>query len=57
MTGKLLPAGNPVDVIEGAEKRSPKIGCGNLCCSVKAADFGIDGTILRDAFKVRPDLL
>lgn len=54
-TGKLLPTGNMVDVIDGM--RVTCIDAGNPCVFVKAEDLGVDGTILPHDTDARPDLL
>ncbi|KAJ9296254.1 hypothetical protein DTO271G3_5395 [Paecilomyces variotii] len=54
-TGKLLPTGNTVDIFDGI--RSTCIDVGNPCVFIKAADLGIDGTMLPDDTQIHPGLL
>jgi 2-methylaconitate cis-trans-isomerase PrpF len=54
-TGKLLPTGNVVDVIDGITVTC--IDAGNPCVFVKAEDLGVDGTILPHDADARPELL
>jgi 2-methylaconitate cis-trans-isomerase PrpF len=54
-TGKLLPTGNVVDTIDGVEVTC--IDAGNPCVFVRAADLGVDGTMLPQETEARPDLL
>jgi 2-methylaconitate cis-trans-isomerase PrpF len=54
-TGKLLPTGNAVDVIDGV--KASLVDCGNPCCFVSAADLGVEGFILPDEIEAHPTLL
>jgi 2-methylaconitate cis-trans-isomerase PrpF len=54
-TGKLLPTGNVVDVIDGVKMTC--IDAGNPCVFIAADDLGVDGTILPHETDARPDLL
>jgi len=54
-TGKLLPTGNAIDVIDGI--KASLIDCGNPCCFVSAEDLGVDGFILPDEIQAHPTLL
>ncbi|KAE8453317.1 hypothetical protein EG329_011384 [Mollisiaceae sp. DMI_Dod_QoI] len=54
-TGKLLPTGNAMDIIDNV--KVSMVDCGNPCCFVSAEELGIDGAILPDAAEAHPDLL
>jgi 2-methylaconitate cis-trans-isomerase PrpF len=54
-TGKLLPTGNVVDVIDGLSVTC--IDAGNPCVFVMADELGMDGTILPHETDERADLL
>ena len=54
-TGKLLPSGNPIDVLGGVPATC--IDVGNPCVFISASDINVDGTILPDALDANPALL
>ncbi|OKL61694.1 hypothetical protein UA08_02396 [Talaromyces atroroseus] len=54
-TGKLLPTGNTVDMIDGFHVTC--IDVGNPCVFVMADELGVSGTILPHETDERPDLL
>lgn len=54
-TGKLLPTGNVIDILDGIEATC--IDAGNPCVFIQAKDIGIDGTILPDAIDNHSGLL
>ena len=59
-TGRLLPSGNVVDTLtvpgRGAVTVS-MVDAANACVFVDAADFGLQGTELPDAFDAQPELM
>ncbi|CAG8979314.1 hypothetical protein HYALB_00002437 [Hymenoscyphus albidus] len=54
-TGKLLPTGNIIDIIEDVETTC--IDCGNPAVFLEADSIDIDGTILPDEIDAHPTLL
>jgi len=54
-TGKLLPTGNIIDILDGVEATC--IDVGNPCVFVQAEDVNSPGTILPDAIDADPTLL
>lgn len=54
-TGKLLPTGNVVDIIDSVQATC--IDAGNPCVFVQASDLDVDGTILPDQIDAHPTLL
>lgn len=60
-TGKLLPTGRKVDTIKDipglGDVPASLIDCANPCIFVKAADLGVDGTMLPEAIAAHPTLL
>jgi len=54
-TGRLLPTGNVVDKIAGVDVSC--IDAANPCVFVRAADLGIEGTVLPNDFNKLPDKL
>jgi len=59
-TGKLLPTGNPVDVLEVegvGDVRVSMVDAANACVLVAADELGMRGTEMPDELERRPDLL
>ncbi|KAJ5104034.1 hypothetical protein N7532_004563 [Penicillium argentinense] len=54
-TGKLLPTGNPIDIIDGIPATC--VDAANPCVFVRAADLRVDGNLMPDEITVHPDLL
>jgi 2-methylaconitate cis-trans-isomerase PrpF len=54
-TGKLLPTGRVLDDFDGI--KASCVDVGNPCVFVRAADLGVDGTILPDEAEAHPDLV
>ena len=54
-TGKLLPTGNLIDILDGVEATC--IDVSTLCVLVKAESLNVDGTILPDQIDSHPALL
>jgi 2-methylaconitate cis-trans-isomerase PrpF len=53
-TGKLLPTGNRIDLLDGV--RATCVDAGNPCVFVQANDLGVEGTILPDEINAHPTL-
>jgi len=54
-TGKLLPTGNPVDIID--DILATCIDVANPCVFVRASDLGVKGNLTPDEINTHPDLL
>ncbi|MGD9507093.1 MAG: 2-methylaconitate cis-trans isomerase PrpF family protein [Geminicoccaceae bacterium] len=59
-TGRLLPTGRTVDLLEAGEGdkvRATLLDVGNPCAIVAASELGLTGTEMPEALEARPDLL